>query len=407
LLPALVVLAVATSAGATGQKENLQVFRDVQRQVLQYPHFTIFDSVSAQVDNGTVTLVARSPCHTKRTTSSAASASVPSVERLVNKIEVLPVSQFDDDLRFRIARAIYSNPNFRPFATMVNPPIHVIVERGRVTLEGVVNSEVDRMLARSIASNFLAFGVKNDLKTEAEAKAELERCKRRVRLQPDQRWRSDRTRPYAAAFSESRTATNDPPDNHSERDRRSNDGGSKQQQRRIENRFRLHSHFHVERLALQSRGERLFPPQDVSALRLTRRRVVIRNLAGDVHLEDDHLASGPAGARRRLTRRPADPLPIHEAVALAIEPVRGPREHPLPLELPHICDIKADMDEPSSAATRQRQARRFCAGHAEQRTNTVAVETCLRIEGRSTPRSATSDATEALTFTVAEPSSRK
>jgi osmotically-inducible protein OsmY len=48
------------------------------------------------------------------------------------------------------------------------------VEHGRVTLEGVVNSEVDRMLARSIASNFLAFGVKNELKTEAEVKKELE-----------------------------------------------------------------------------------------------------------------------------------------------------------------------------------------------------------------------------------------
>ena len=55
---ALVVLA-ATSAGATERKENLQVFREVQRQVLQYPHFTIFDSVSAQVDNGTVTLVGK------------------------------------------------------------------------------------------------------------------------------------------------------------------------------------------------------------------------------------------------------------------------------------------------------------------------------------------------------------
>ena len=97
------------------------------------------------------------------------------VERLVNRIVVLPVSQFDDDLRFRIARAIYSNPNFRPFASMVNPPIHVIVEHGRVTLEGVVNSQVDRMLARSIAANFLAFDVKNALKTEAEAKAELEK----------------------------------------------------------------------------------------------------------------------------------------------------------------------------------------------------------------------------------------
>jgi len=172
---ALVVLAAATSAGATGQKENLQVFRDVQQQVLQYPHFTIFDSVNAQVDNGTVILTGKVTMPYKKNDLERRVRKLASVERLDNRIEVLPVSQFDDDLRFRIARAIYSNPNFRPFATMVNPPIHVIVERGRVTLEGVVNSQVDRMLARSIASNFLAFDIKNALKTEAEAKAELEK----------------------------------------------------------------------------------------------------------------------------------------------------------------------------------------------------------------------------------------
>jgi hyperosmotically inducible protein len=99
-------------------------------------------------------------------------AAVTSID---NQIEVLPVSQFDNQLRFQIARAIYSNHNFRPFASMVNPPIHIIVEHGRVTLEGVVNSQVDRMLARSIASSFLAFEVKNELQTEAEVKAALEK----------------------------------------------------------------------------------------------------------------------------------------------------------------------------------------------------------------------------------------
>ena len=49
------------------------------------------------------------------------------------------------------------------------------MDRGRVTLEGVVNSQVDRMLAMSIATNFLSFDVKNELKTTAEAKAELEK----------------------------------------------------------------------------------------------------------------------------------------------------------------------------------------------------------------------------------------
>ena len=88
---------------------------------------------------------------------------------------MLPVSQFDDQLRLGIARAIYRDPAFVGFASMVNPPIHVIVDRGRVTLEGVVNSEVDRMIARSIATSFNAFQVKNELKTEAEVKQELEK----------------------------------------------------------------------------------------------------------------------------------------------------------------------------------------------------------------------------------------
>src|SRR4026209_2200454 len=99
----LVVLAVATSAGATGQKENLQVFRDVQRQVLQYPHFTIFDSVSAQVDDDTVTLIGKVPSPYKKDDIERRVSKLPSVGRVANRIEVLPVSQFDDDLRFRIA----------------------------------------------------------------------------------------------------------------------------------------------------------------------------------------------------------------------------------------------------------------------------------------------------------------
>ena len=97
------------------------------------------------------------------------------VTAVVNNLKELPVSQFDDQLRVRIARAIYGSSHFRGYGSMVNPPIHIIVENGRVTLEGVVNSNIDRMLARSIASSFQAFEVTNNLKTDAEAKAELEK----------------------------------------------------------------------------------------------------------------------------------------------------------------------------------------------------------------------------------------
>jgi hyperosmotically inducible protein len=170
----LVLLASSVPAFAAGE-DTLQVFRKIEKQVLQYPHFTIFDSVNAEINDGVVTLTGKVTMPYKRTDLERRIARVDGVQKVHNRITVLPVSQFDDDLRFRIARAIYSNPVFQPYAFRVNPPIHVIVEHGRVTLEGVVISNVDRVLARSIASSFLAFDVKNELKTEAEAKAELEK----------------------------------------------------------------------------------------------------------------------------------------------------------------------------------------------------------------------------------------
>jgi hyperosmotically inducible protein len=61
------------------------------------------------------------------------------------------------------------------YANQSNPPIHIIVERGRVTLEGVVANRLDRQLAYSIASMFGAFSVRNELRTEEEVRDELKK----------------------------------------------------------------------------------------------------------------------------------------------------------------------------------------------------------------------------------------
>ena len=164
-----------TTPATAADKENLQLFKAVQKQVLNYTHFTIFDSVNMQINGGTVVLTGWVTMPYKSSDIERRVSRVDGVTRVVNKIKELPVSQFDDDLRVRIARAIYSSPHFRGYGSMVNPPIHIIVEHGRVTLEGVVNNNVDRMIARSIASNFLAFDLKNDLRTTQEAKEELEK----------------------------------------------------------------------------------------------------------------------------------------------------------------------------------------------------------------------------------------
>lgn len=171
---AIVMLAMSAPAWAADQGD-LQIFQNVSRQVLRYSQFTIFDSIHAQIDAGVVTLTGKVTMPYKREDIARRVAKVEGVRDVRNEITVLPVSLFDDELRLRIARAIYGNSNFWTYGAMVNPPIHVIVEGGRVTLEGVVNSNIDRMLARSIASSFLAFSVTNNLKTDAEMEAELER----------------------------------------------------------------------------------------------------------------------------------------------------------------------------------------------------------------------------------------
>ena len=150
----VIVLSAMSVPAWAAQREDLQIFNDLSRQVLRYSQFTIFDSINAQVDDGVVTLSGRVTMPYKRDDIAERNARVAGVRQVNNEIAVLPVSQFDDELRLRIARAIYGNSNFWTYGAMVNPPIHIIVENGRVTLEGVVNSNVDRMLARSIASSF-------------------------------------------------------------------------------------------------------------------------------------------------------------------------------------------------------------------------------------------------------------
>jgi hyperosmotically inducible periplasmic protein len=175
-LVSFVVLVLGLAASGYAQdREDLQVFRDVSKQVLRYSRFTIFDSVHASVDEGVVTLTGKVTMPFKSNDIAKRVSQVEGVREVQNQIEVLPVSIYDDELRYRIARSIYGNSSFWNYAAMANPPIHVIVERGHVTLEGVVNSNVERMLVRSLASQHLAFSVTNNLKTDAEMRTALEK----------------------------------------------------------------------------------------------------------------------------------------------------------------------------------------------------------------------------------------
>jgi hyperosmotically inducible protein len=169
------VLLVPSLAAAQAPQKNLQVFNDVSKQVLRYSRYTVFDDVSIGVDGGSVTLTGKVTMPYKAQDIERVVSRVPGVTSVRNQITVLPVSFFDDELRYRISRAIYGDPGFWQYAMMVNPPIHIVVENGRVTLTGVVNSNVERMMAQSRATSSNAFAVVNKLKTDAEMVAELEK----------------------------------------------------------------------------------------------------------------------------------------------------------------------------------------------------------------------------------------
>ena len=71
-------------------------------------------------------------------------AKVKGVQAIDNKVTILPANRSDDALRVAIANAIYRNPEFENYS-MANPPIHVIVNNGYVTLTGIVRSEVEKI----------------------------------------------------------------------------------------------------------------------------------------------------------------------------------------------------------------------------------------------------------------------
>ena len=172
---ALLLIGSSGNAASTEPRKDFQVLKDVAQSVDRYTQFTIFDDISADVKDGVVTLTGKVTMPFKRDDIAKRVAKVDGVRDVKDEIAVLPISQFDEALRYKIARAIYGNSNFWNYAIMPNPPIHIVVDHGHVTLTGVVNSDVDRMLARSLASQLGAFSVSTQLKTDAEMRNALDK----------------------------------------------------------------------------------------------------------------------------------------------------------------------------------------------------------------------------------------
>ena len=163
-------------AGASTKGDNLPqgddaIAKSVRHEVLMYPHYSMWDDVTFRVTNGQVELLGAVNQPFKKTDIERMVQKVAGVTSVTNDLKVLPVSFNDNRLRLQIARAIYRDPVFARYAMQAIPPIHIIVDNGRVTLTGVVNNTMEKEIAGIRASGAgLSFGpVTNNLQVENPA----------------------------------------------------------------------------------------------------------------------------------------------------------------------------------------------------------------------------------------------
>ena len=175
LLPAILAVALAgfgstRVAGADTGTQNYEerLTQQVRHELVSLPWLSVFDNLSYSVSGSEVTLYGQTANPTLKIDANSAAKHVEGVTRVIDNIQLLPLSPMDDGIRRAEFRAIYGEPALERYAAGILWPIRIIVDNGHVTLEGVVNSESDKNLANLRANGvFGVFSVTNNLKVEA------------------------------------------------------------------------------------------------------------------------------------------------------------------------------------------------------------------------------------------------
>jgi hyperosmotically inducible periplasmic protein len=141
----------------------------VRHELLTLPYYDVFDWLEAEIlSDGRVVLRGEVVRPTTSDDAENRVRRIESVSGVVNEIKVLSLSPQDSELRIALYRAIYdwNSPLFR-YAMRAMPPIHIIVENGRVTLKGAVATQLESQLASNAANHVSGiFEVRNELRID-------------------------------------------------------------------------------------------------------------------------------------------------------------------------------------------------------------------------------------------------
>jgi hyperosmotically inducible protein len=155
-------------AFVAGDAAEARIAKDVRHQLVMLPYYGVFDDLAFQLSGGTVTLLGSVVRPSLKSDAENVVKRIEGVTQVVNEIKVLPPSPVDDRIRRAVYRAIYGDPALSiRYGYRAVPSIHIIVENGHVTLEGVVANTMDKNLCNLRANGVPGvFSVANELHVE-------------------------------------------------------------------------------------------------------------------------------------------------------------------------------------------------------------------------------------------------
>jgi len=152
---------------ANNSRGTNRIAREVRHELVMLPYYGVFDNLAYRVDGDTVTLMGQVTRPTLKSDAENVVKDIEGVAKVNNQIQVLPLSSMDDRIRIAEYRTIFGQPGLDRYAMQAVPPIHIIVDNGKVMLEGVVANQGDKDRA-GIQANTVSgvFGVTNNLRVE-------------------------------------------------------------------------------------------------------------------------------------------------------------------------------------------------------------------------------------------------
>jgi osmotically-inducible protein OsmY len=143
--------------------------KQVEKKILRLPYYEVYDYIGYTVDGGTVTLTGKVKNGINKNSAKSAVERIPGITNVINHIEILPPSRFDDDIRRGLYARLSNTGGLSGYLWPTNPDVRLIVENGHITLEGMVRNRGDydamNIIARGVPGSF---SVTNNLEIEKE-----------------------------------------------------------------------------------------------------------------------------------------------------------------------------------------------------------------------------------------------